>query len=203
MEVTQFLAAGVFVDSNAPQVIAFGKGSRRKGKPNTQARRILRLYYNHSRRHHLRSLRQFRRSGELSGELVSSPLGAASALARRHCWPRARARSAFRRASGTLTCETISPRRGFTERSKPRTFFGIHTQSSILSGRWVKATPAFDKALCDRIGLEPLQFDGETYSLFQQFDQAGLWHMEYLNDRFRFADEPFNTIRADFDRGLI
>ena len=34
-----------------------------------------------------------------------------------------------------------------------------------LSERWVKATPAFDRALCERVGLKPLEFDGATDSL--------------------------------------
>ena len=84
------------------------------------------------------------------------------------------------------------------ERIKTDIFLWHSYTELYLSERWVKATPAFDRALCDRVGLKPLEFDGETDSLFQPFDQAGRRHMEYLKDRGTFADVPFDTIRADF-----
>ncbi len=62
----------------------------------------------------------------------------------------------------------------------------------------MKCTPAFDKVLCERAKIAPLDFDGVTDSLFHPFDQAGRRHMEYLKDRGAFADVPFDTIRADF-----
>ena len=89
-----------------------------------------------------------------------------------------------------------SPR--FYEMAKTDTFIWHSYTELYLSGRWVKATPAFDRALCDRIGIKPLQFDGAADSLFQPFDQAGRRHMEYLDDRGTFADVPFDTITADF-----
>src|SRR5919201_561909 len=67
-----------------------------------------------------------------------------------------------------------------------------------LDGKWVKATPAFNASLCERLGLEPLAFDGRTDSLFQPFDTAGRKHMEYVVDRGTFADVPFEIILADF-----
>ena len=85
---------------------------------------------------------------------------------------------------------------------KTDTFIWHSYTELYLAGRWVKATPAFDSALCDRIGIKPLEFDGETDSLFQPFDQAGRRHMEYLNDRGAFADVPFDTIVADFSHEL-
>jgi transglutaminase-like putative cysteine protease len=67
-----------------------------------------------------------------------------------------------------------------------------------IDGSWVKCTPAFDKVLCERARIAPLDFDGINDSLFHPFDQAGRRHMEYLKDRGAFADVPFDTIRADF-----
>jgi transglutaminase-like putative cysteine protease len=68
-----------------------------------------------------------------------------------------------------------------------------------IDGQWVKCTPAFDKVLCERARIAPLDFDGVTDSLFHPFDQVGRRHMEYLKDRGAFADVPFDTIRADFE----
>jgi transglutaminase-like putative cysteine protease len=67
-----------------------------------------------------------------------------------------------------------------------------------IDGQWVKCTPAFDKVLCERARIAPLDFDGVNDSLFHPFDQAGRRHMEYLQDRGAYADVPFDTILADF-----
>ena len=69
-----------------------------------------------------------------------------------------------------------------------------------LDGRWVKATPAFDRTLCERFGVLPLEFDGRTDSIFQAYDQAGRRHMEYLLDRGVHADVPVAEIMATFAR---
>ncbi len=68
-----------------------------------------------------------------------------------------------------------------------------------LGGRWVKATPAFDRGLCERFGVVPLDFDGTTDALFHPFDAAGRRHMEYIRQRGSFADLPLAEIRATFE----
>jgi len=70
----------------------------------------------------------------------------------------------------------------------------------VLEDRWVKATPAFDRALCDRFGVLPLEFDGRADSIFQPFDRAGRRHMEYLRDRGVHADVPVADIMTTFAR---
>ncbi|HET8578038.1 MAG TPA: transglutaminase-like domain-containing protein [Methylomirabilota bacterium] len=75
-----------------------------------------------------------------------------------------------------------------------------------LRGRWVKATPAFDRTLCDRFGVRPLEFDGLEDSLFHPYDRAGRRHMEYLRDRDPHTDVPVADIIATFGRaypGLV
>ncbi|MDX2204207.1 MAG: transglutaminase domain-containing protein [Hyphomicrobiaceae bacterium] len=68
-----------------------------------------------------------------------------------------------------------------------------------IEGRWVKATPAFDRRVCEKAGVAPLAFDGRQDSLFQPYSADGRRHMQYLRDRGTFADVPFATIRADFE----
>jgi len=63
-----------------------------------------------------------------------------------------------------------------------------------LNGRWVKATPAFNQQLCDMMKVEPLEFDGVTDSVFQEFTEDGQAHMEYINDHGVFDDVPFDFI---------
>jgi transglutaminase-like putative cysteine protease len=79
--------------------------------------------------------------------------------------------------------------------------FYWHSYTELqIDGKWVKCTPAFDKALCERAKVVALDFDGVNDSLFQPFDQIGRRHMEYLRDRGPFADVPFETIVADFKK---
>lgn len=63
-----------------------------------------------------------------------------------------------------------------------------------LNDKWVKATPAFNAKLCQKMGLEPLEFDGENDSIFHEFGEGGQHHMEYLVDHGSFADVPFEFI---------
>src|SRR5690554_7471809 len=65
-----------------------------------------------------------------------------------------------------------------------------------LNGRWVKATPAFNKQLCELMRVEPLEFDGLHDSIFQEYTESGLAHMEYVNDHGTFDDVPHEFIIA-------
>jgi transglutaminase-like putative cysteine protease len=67
-----------------------------------------------------------------------------------------------------------------------------------LEGRWVKATPAFNRTLCERLGVAPLEFDGQHDSLFQQADRQGHRYMEYVRDRGAYDDLPLGEIRDAF-----
>ena len=67
-----------------------------------------------------------------------------------------------------------------------------------LQGRWVKVTPVFNIELCEKFGVVAQEFDGQTDSLFQEFDGDGRRHMEYLQDRGPYTDIPFDEIMADF-----
>jgi hypothetical protein len=64
--------------------------------------------------------------------------------------------------------------------------------------RWVKATPAFNIELCEKFGFLPLDFDGESDSLYHPFDREGRRHMEYVNERGDFDDVPLDDILATF-----
>ena len=67
-----------------------------------------------------------------------------------------------------------------------------------LDGKWVKATPAFNLALCQRFRVKPLEFDGREDSIFHPFDQDERRHMEYLRDRGVHADVPVDEIQRAF-----
>jgi transglutaminase-like putative cysteine protease len=75
--------------------------------------------------------------------------------------------------------------------------FYFHGYTSLfLQGRWVKATPAFNIELCEKIGLRPLEFNGREDSLYHEYDLAGNRHMEYLNDRGEHLDLPYEEMMA-------
>jgi transglutaminase-like putative cysteine protease len=76
--------------------------------------------------------------------------------------------------------------------------FAFHGYTELyLDGRWVKATPAFNRSLCERFKVRPLEFDGKSDSVFHPFDTEGRKHMEYLRDHGHFADFPFEgMVRA-------
>jgi transglutaminase-like putative cysteine protease len=48
-----------------------------------------------------------------------------------------------------------------------------------LKNNWVRATPAFNKELCERHKVEPLEFNGREDSLFQQYnmEKKNSWSM--------------------------
>lgn len=70
----------------------------------------------------------------------------------------------------------------------------------FLEGRWVAATPAFNKELCDHLGVAPLEFDGRKDSIFQQYDRQGGKFMEYLHDYGTFAELPFELMISEWRR---
>lgn len=63
-----------------------------------------------------------------------------------------------------------------------------------LNGQWIKATPAFDQTLCDKLAVPALEFDGLNDSIFHPFTSDGEKHMEYLTDHGTFADVPHGLI---------
>jgi Transglutaminase-like superfamily len=70
----------------------------------------------------------------------------------------------------------------------------------LLEGEWRKATPAFNKKLCDFLGVEPLEFDGTQDSIFQEFDKSGNVFMEYLHDYGVFSDLPYEMYLDELNK---
>ena len=195
MPKSDVLSSGRFIDSGSTDVIDFARtiagGARR------ELDRVIRLY---------RAVRD----GIVYDPYVdvSDPENyrASSVLAARRgfCVGKAALLAACARSIGVparvgyadVRNHLTSPR--LYERVKSDVFRWHSYTDLYLSGRWVKATPAFDLELCERAGLTPLDFNGQSDSLFHPFDREGRRHMEYLMDRGTFVDVPFETIQADF-----
>jgi len=132
---------------------------------------------------------------------------AVAAAPRNWCVPKAVLLTAAARAAG------IPARLGFAdvrnhlntprlaERMNGVDLFVYHGYSDLhLDGRWVKATPAFNAALCERFGVVPLDFDGRTDALLHEFSGDGARYMEYVADHGTYADLPLAEILAAFRR---
>ncbi len=63
-----------------------------------------------------------------------------------------------------------------------------------LDGRWVKATPAFNKELCIKHNVPPLEFNGREDALFQPYNQEKKKFMEYVKYHGTYADIPVDEI---------
>lgn len=129
-----------------------------------------------------------------------------AATDRAYCIPKAILLAALARAAG------IPSRLGFSDVKNHLASARLleHLQTDVFAwhgyvelfvdGRWVKATPAFNRGLCDRFGVDPLEFDGAHDAMLQPYDRAGQKYMEYLRDHGTFVDLPFDTIIDAFRR---
>lgn len=68
--------------------------------------------------------------------------------------------------------------------------------SLFLEGKWVICTPAFDTRVCRLSGVKTLEWDGETDSLFQEFEGAKQF-MEYKKYYGFFMDIPFKLMHSE------
>ena len=63
-----------------------------------------------------------------------------------------------------------------------------------LEGKWVSATPAFNKELCHRHRVPPLEFSGREDSLFHPYNLDNQKYMEYVAYHATYADIPVAVI---------
>ncbi len=68
-----------------------------------------------------------------------------------------------------------------------------------LEGKWVKATPAFNKELCEKHRVVPLEFNGREDSIFHAYNLDQKKFMEYVAFHDSYADIPLDTILAAWE----
>ena len=66
-----------------------------------------------------------------------------------------------------------------------------------LNQKWLKASPAFNKTLCEKFKVAPLGFDGENSSFLQQYNSEGSLFMEYMDDYGYFEDVPVEFMKRN------
>ncbi|MDP6959457.1 MAG: transglutaminase family protein [Planctomycetota bacterium] len=182
-----------FLDSDSPRIQAFARESI--GDAPTDLEKGVRLFY------------------AVRDGIVYSPYGIsldradyrASAIVQRgsgYCVSKAIVLAAAARAVG------IPARLGYADvvnhlntprlREMMKTdLFVYHGYTELfLGGVWIKATPTFNKSLCEKFGVRSLEFDGREDSLLQEFDTAGKKHMEYLRTRGVYDDFPLEELAA-------
>lgn len=74
--------------------------------------------------------------------------------------------------------------------------FRFHAYAEIaLDGRWVKATPVFNRTLCAAFGVEPLEFDGVNDAVLQQYRSDGSrTQLDFVHDHGRFDEFPYELV---------
>lgn len=189
-----YLDSGEYIDSDHPAVRAF---AAEHARGNNDLERAVALYY---------AVRDGIRYNPFLDFTVPSAFRASDCIAAGEgfCIGKASLLAAAARASG------IPSRIGFADvknhLTTPRLLefmgrdeFIYHGFAELmLEGRWIKATPAFNLALCEKFRVKPLEFDGRSDSIFHPFDADERRHMEYLRDRGSFADVPVAEIREAF-----
>jgi transglutaminase-like putative cysteine protease len=193
-----YLAPTPFIDSDDPRVRELAE--RAAGDEHDPVRKAVRLYYavrdgiSYTPYCDFRSPETFRASA-----VVAKGAG--------FCVGKAAVLAAVARASGIPARVGFADVRNHLSTPRLRALMGdtdvfyYHGYTELhLGGRWVKATPAFDRALCDKFGVQALEFDGSADSLFHPYDRAGRRHMEYVRDRGPARDVPVDDIVATFVR---
>ena len=191
---TGYLAPGRFIDSAHPAVSAFAK---KHARGNGERERAVSLYYGVRDEIRYNPFLDFRDREVFRASAVLEAgqgfcVGKASLLAACARAAGIEARVGFADVKNHLT----TPRLAETMGSDLFVYHG-YTEMRI-DGKWVKATPAFNLALCTRFRVKPLEFDGREDSIFHPFDEDDRRHMEYLRDRGVYADVPVDEIQQAF-----
>ena len=79
--------------------------------------------------------------------------------------------------------------------------FAYHGYVEIMPGReWIKATPTFNVSLCQKLGVPPLEFSGDSDALLQPFDASGREFMSYVEQHGTFFDIPVKFLIGEMTR---
>lgn len=195
-EIRLWTGPGDYVDSDHPEVVAFARRvTEGAGSPREKARRVYlavrELYYDP---YVDWSPEVFRASAVLAAGRGYC-VGKASLMAAACRAVGVPARVAFADVTNHLATPQLLERMGTDQ-------FYWHGFTEVApDGRWVKASPTFNASLCQKLGVAPLDFDGENDALLQAFDSAGNTFMRYLRQHGAFHDVPARHIMQEM-RGL-
>ena len=190
----EYLSPGRYIDSRNSRVVAFAEENV-KGRDERE--RAVSLYYAVRDKIRYNPFLDFSKPDVFRASAVLEAgqgfcVGKASLLAACARAAGIEARVGFADVKNHLTTPRLAETMGSD-------LFVYHGYTDLrIDGRWVKATPAFNLALCTRFRVKPLEFDGRADSIFHPFDEDARRHMEYLRDRGVYADVPVDEIQRAF-----
>jgi transglutaminase-like putative cysteine protease len=190
-----YLRPTPFIDSDSPAVIAYAQSA--SGDASTDVEMGVKLYY---------AVRDPIRYDPYVIDLDPKAYKASAVLSAQvgFCIQKAILLAAVARAVGIPSRLGYADVRNHLTTKRLRQLMGtdvfaFHGYTELfLDSQWVKATPAFNRSLCERFNVRPLEFDGKSDSIFHPFDTEGCLHMEYLHDHGQFADFPLERMVSTF-----
>jgi transglutaminase-like putative cysteine protease len=196
-EMSPYLQATWFVESDAPAIIAVAREV--VGPATDPIEQACRLFY---------AVRDGIRYDAYGIVVTREALRATHVLASGHSWcvPKSVLLAAVCRAVGIPCRLCYANVRNHMATQKLLEHIGTdifyyHGYNELyLGGRWVKATVSFNRTLCEKARLAPLDFDGVHDSIYHPFDLTGRRYMEYLHDYGAYADVPYEDLVAKFSQ---
>jgi transglutaminase-like putative cysteine protease len=201
-EFAPFLNPGAFVDSSHPRVIDYAHRHAPKGSP---VERAVALCY---------AVRDGYRYNPYEVSLHPSAFRASETAQRSferggHCIDKALLLAARARVLGIPSRLHFANVRNHIGTAKLEALLGtdllvFHGYAELyLEGRWVAATPAFNKELCAHLKVAPLEWDGRQDVIFQELTGGGARFMEYVEDHGTFADLPFELMVSEWKKHYL
>jgi transglutaminase-like putative cysteine protease len=196
-DVVQYLTATNIIDSNNAAVVKFAE--EKIGNATDPMDKAKRLYYAvrdgiwYDPYYPFYLPQHYRASNVLNGR-------------RGFCIPKASLLCAAGRAAGIPTRVGFATVRNHLATRQLLDFLGsdlfvFHAYTEFfLQGKWVKSTPAFNRELCERHGVEPLEFNGREDSLFQPYNADRQKFMEYVEFFGSYPDIPVEEIVSAFKK---
>jgi transglutaminase-like putative cysteine protease len=195
-DLDQYLKATEIIDCNHPDIQAFA--GEKTANITDPAEKAVRLYY------------------AVRDEIWYDPYypfylpehyraSAVLKLRRGFCIPKVSLLCAAGRASGIPTRPGFATVRNHLATKQLLEFLGsdlfvFHGFTEFfLEGKWIKSTPAFNRELCERHGVAPLEFNGREDSIFQPYNSADQRYMEYVEFLGSYPDIPVSEIVNGFE----
>ena len=193
----QYLIPATFIDSDHPRVIEYTQ--KHTDDRNTAVENAVQLYY---------AVRDEFRYSPYKVDLRPEAMKASNLLTRDYgyCIEKACLLAACTRVIGipSRLCFANVKNHIATERLEEKLGSNVlifHGYTELfLEGKWVKVTPAFNRSLCDKLGVAPLEFNGKDDSIFQEYDEQGGQFMEYLHYYGHFNDIPRDLFIAELEK---
>lgn len=187
-----------FLDHDSPQVREFVRSALPSEalSPREQA---VRLYY---------AVRDGVRYDVYDADLSREGLRASAIIEAGHgfCLHKSILYAAATRSLGIPSCLILTDVRNHLASERLKRLVGgdvfhFHCLTAVhLDGRWVRATPVFNRMLCRLYGIAPLEFDGVSDSMHHPYDANGRRSMEFLRTHGEFTEFPYDLVIAGLSK---